>query len=273
MVLFLWLLTLLLTFEFTLEGQGYVPKVGAAGTAFGTGNAAAADLNGSFATLQKSLGSPVGLAITPTGGATAVTEGTLTTGYAWSTSKVPVAIAAEQKFGQSAVEPDVTSAIVNSDNTAIENLWNKLGGGSTSAAAANAVLRAGGDNATSLNATTSTGFTAFGQSQWRFTNQSVFASRLPCMPEAAHVLSLMRSTGSNQRWGVQSFTGTAVKGGWGPDGGNYDVRQLAVVTTQYGSFGLAMGTVAPSFAAGQQVLSKLGDWVRLNLDSLPYGHC
>jgi hypothetical protein len=247
----------------------------ATGTVIGpaVGTAAAADLNSSFATLLTSLGSPAGLAITPTGGATAIKVGNLAGGYAWSTSKVPVAIAAEDKFGQAAVQSDVVPAIVNSDNAAVEALWDKLGGGSTSAAAANAVLRAGGDTGTSLNATTSTGFTAFGQSQWTFANQSTFASRLPCMQDAQHVLTLMRSTGSNQRWGVQSFTGSAVKGGWGPDGGKYDVRQMAVVTTQYGSFGLSMGTVAPTFEAGQQVLNKIGDWVRTNLSDLPYGHC
>jgi hypothetical protein len=220
-----------------------------------------------FAQLDSGLGVPVGLAITPTGGGPTVRYGDLAVLGAWSTAKVPVAIAAEQRFGAPAVASRVQPSIVNSDNDAQSDLWKRLGGGQQAANAANAVLRADG------NPGSDGLFGSDGQSTWSFAAQSRFASRLGCTPQAAHVVSLMRGVAPVQRWGVQSIPGTAVKGGWGPDGDGYDVRQMALVPTPRGTFGLAMGTRAPTFEAGQRVLNRVGAWVRANLATLPAGRC
>ncbi|GAA4401042.1 hypothetical protein [Tsukamurella soli] len=238
------------------------------------GVAQAADLTSSFAAVQSAVGVPVGLAIAPANGAADVVLGNDPGTVAWSTSKVPVAIAAEQQFG-SAVSADVSAAITESDNAAAQRLWDRLGSGQQAATATQNVIRAGGDGATVVNPTVSrAGYTAFGQTQWTYANQATFAAHLTCMAAAAPVLALMRNVASDQQWGVQSITGAAVKGGWGPTtDGRYYVRQMAVINTNAGQVGLAMGTVAATFAAGQAVLNKVGAWVGQNIPNLTYGHC
>ncbi len=240
----------------------------------GAGIANGADLASSFAAVQAAVGVPVGIAIAPGNGSTNVVLGNDPGGVAWSTSKVPVAIAAEQEFG-SAVSSDVGLAITESDNAAAEALWEKLGSTAQATAATQQVIRAGGDGATVVNGTvTRAGYTGFGQTQWTYANQATFAAHLTCMPAAQPILALMRNVASDQQWGVQSITGAAVKGGWGPTtDGRYDVRQMAVINTQVGQVGVSMGTVAADFAAGQQVLNKVGAWVRQNIPNFTYGHC
>jgi hypothetical protein len=72
--------------------------------------------------------------------------GALSTGVAWSTGKVPVAMAAlDAGVG---AQSDLSRAITASDNSAGERLWSALGAGARAAAAATAQLRAAGDEHT-----------------------------------------------------------------------------------------------------------------------------
>ena len=99
------------------------------------------------AVLSQQPGS-VGVAIGPVGGdLPAQAFGDLDTDVAWSTIKVPLALAAQRAGGRMALSA-ITEAIVNSDNAAAEQLWSMLGTPAQAAAAVQRVLAESGDTKT-----------------------------------------------------------------------------------------------------------------------------
>lgn len=216
------------------------------------------------------------------GGGRVVAAGSVTGLPAWSTSKVPLVMAAMDR--SPGPEPTVTAgmraAITRSDNAAAEAIWSSLGAPAAAASAVQQVLRAGGDTVTTVQSRkVRPEFSAFGQTLWEDEPAAGFASRLPCSPSGRATATLMRSVDADQQWGVSGLGGAqsvGVKGGWGPGtDGAYVVRQLAVVQTARGSTGLMM-SVRPrdgSLASGRAALTRLGETVRANLGALPAGGC
>ncbi|GAA1481608.1 hypothetical protein GCM10009624_20480 [Gordonia sinesedis] len=219
-----------------------------------------------------------GLAIVAVGrnGGTPVVVGNRTTQVAWSTIKVPLAIAAQRANGQSAA---ATAAIVNSDNDAATTLWNSLGSPTEAAAAVTGVLREGGDSTTQVpSRQLRPPFTIFGQTPWPLPQAAEFAAHLPCMAGTEQVLSLMGRVAGNQQWGAEIMSqakSTAVKGGWGPGvGGGYLVRQVGVITFRDGrQAGVAMSSVGGSMSDGIATLNAMANWLNRNIAALPRGAC
>ncbi|WP_245569771.1 hypothetical protein [Gordonia shandongensis] len=243
------------------------------------------DLQKSFSSLSRSLtkATPgrIGLALTPTGGARGQFFGTVRTARAWSTLKVPVAVAAE-RAGVDDLARLESSSIRRSDNDAAETLWTSLGSTREAVDAVTGVLREGGDTRTRVISELSRPPGFPGATRWATTDQSVFAANLPCLDGADPVLRNMGSVAANQRWGLARSTSrtvrTAVKGGWGPvsdETGRYVVRQLAVVTTSRGSMGVSLVALPKSgtFVDGQRMLTRMAGWVRKNLRHLTVGAC
>lgn len=228
------------------------------------------------AVLSQQPGS-VGVAIGPVGGdLPAQAFGDLDTDVAWSTIKVPLALAAQRAGGRMALSA-ITEAIVNSDNAAAEQLWSMLGTPAQAAAAVQRVLAESGDTKTVVESQrVRSGFTAFGQTEWSLVDTADFASQLPCQSDSKNVLTLMREVAGNQQWGMHMVEGAAVKGGWGPGvGSGYLVRQLAIVPTANGDVAIAMATTADSgtFEAGTAILDTVSAWLSTRLDQLPAGVC
>lgn len=178
-------------------------------------------------------------------------------GPAWSTAKVPVAIAAVR------TNPELSSvmwpAITASDNAAAQQLWDELGGGEPAAQATNAVLREGGDTITMTQPLViREGFTAFGQTHWELIDQARFATGLSHMPGAEEVVSAMGNIAPDQRYGLGSIEGAIFKGGWGPElDGRYLVRQFGTIPTADGVTGVAIMAIGPDFGSAQQALTVL----------------
>lgn len=235
------------------------------------------DLAASFAALQRRLGGRVGLAFAPVGaGDHAVTVlGSWRSGSAWSTSKVPVSIAAIRDDGaapDAATRRDVVAAITVSDNNAAHRLWVSLGSTRRAAAKVDAVLRSGGDGRTRMARTSDgSGFTPFGLTTWALADQARFAAGLPCVTGAGLVLALMGKVTSSHRWGLGTLQGARFKGGWGPGpSGRYLVRQLGVLRLADGSrMGVAVATLpdSGSFTAGTRQLTAVARWLARNLTS------
>ena len=142
--------------------------------------------------------------------------GTVDGGVAWSTSKVPIAMAAIEAGTANA--NDLRQAITASDNAAAERLWSGLGPPTKAARLADAQLRAAGDASTRMEATTlRSEFTAFGQTAWGVADQARFVAGMACTKTGPQVLRLMGQVIPGQRWGL-GRTGAAaqMKGGWGP---------------------------------------------------------
>ena len=218
-------------------------------------------LQKSFDNLSNSLAAAVGIAVAVAGGRP-VSLGTLTSGVAWSTIKVPLAIAA------SAVDDAdlVFKTITHSDNAAAEELWSRLG--DSAARLVQAVIRKAGDPTTVVESRRLRAeYTPFGQTRWPLTDQAVFAAGLSRVPEASHVIELMGILSADHCWGLAA-KGIAAKGGWGPGiTDSYLVRQFGIVS---GTVGVALAAEVGDggYEAGVDAVNTLTDWLVERLPEL-----
>ena len=196
--------------------------------------------------------------------------GRWTSGVAWSTIKVPLAIAALRADSARAHDL-VVKAITESDNPSSEQLWSQLGNPADAARKVQLVIEECGDAATVVELRRlRRGFTAFGQTQWTLERQAHFAAQLSLIPCATTVIDLMRHLTIGHQWGL-SAKGIAAKAGWGPGvNGDYLVRQFGIVPTQSGQWGVALAAEAHDgrFETGVEVVNSLSDWLMSRLPSL-----
>lgn len=241
------------------------------------GSGAPSQLSG-FSQLEASLPGEVGVAIGPPGSPPAATAGSLTTGSAWSTSKVPVVMRVLAETGGpgglSATQQDeVRRALTLSDNEAALALFGDLeashGGAGGAAAAVDEVLAEAGDTATQVSSVGRDGFTPFGQTEWSLALQEQFMSMLAagCVgsPESAeYVLGLMGEVSSDS-WGLGSAGLPARwKGGWGPGtDGRYLTRQMGILEVE-GEEAIVTLAALPedgSFETGQSMATSLAQFL------------
>lgn len=215
-----------------------------------------------------------GLAMAPVGRPDLVrTAGDPGPEVAWSTVKVPLAIAALR------ARPGLTDvaqqAITVSDNAAAETLWSALGG-EPGAAAVEAVMARAGDGTTRVpTSRLRPGYSIFGQTRWVLADQARFAAGLACLPDADPVLGMMTRIDPSQQWGLGRVPGAAFKGGWGPtaDGTGYLVRQFGVIASDDGLVGVAISTHAPDLGSGAAQLSGIGDRIAAEVGNIGGGEC
>ncbi len=220
-------------------------------------------------------GSGLAVAITPVGSeAEPVVVGRPATLVAWSTIKVPLAVAASRR-GQGAAEPDVRLAIRVSDNDAALRLWESLGPAEEAAGEVQAVLREGGDARTSVNArVTVPGASPYGQTLWRLDDQARFAAGLPCLPGAEPVRRAMGEISPGHAWGLGTVDGARFKGGWGQTPGGYVVRQLGVLPVGGGrEVAVAMQARSSDHASGTRALDALGAVLDEHRTEITGGRC
>jgi hypothetical protein len=219
-----------------------------------------------FHELSRSIPATIGVAIAAADGTPLASFGTWSTGVAWSTIKVPLAIASV-RAGVGSREL-VVQTITQSDNATAEELWSQLGDPADAAQQVQAVIN---DPTTVVESRRlRTEYTAFGQTRWSLVRQAQFAARLPLIPDASDVVDLMHNLCPDHRWGLAT-KGFAAKGGWGPgiaDG--YLVRQFAIAPVQAGHVGVAMAADARDgeFETGIDVINKLADWLVEHLAEL-----
>jgi hypothetical protein len=209
-----------------------------------------------FAAVAARYSGTLGIAIALPDGGPVLTWGPLQQGPAWSTSKVPLAIAVTRADGGTpspADDVNLRAAIGRSDNGAAQALWDRLGGGAAGAAAMTAVL-ADGANASTLvpDRPLRPGYSVFGQTNWTLRDQAIFARQLPGLQGAAPTVTAMAAITADQRWGLGRHAAVpAFKGGWGPDPeGSYLVRQFGLLRLPSGR--VAGVAVAARSAAGFQ---------------------
>ncbi len=191
-------------------------------------------------------------------------------GVAWSTIKVPLALAA-LRSDQPRARGLAVKTITESDNPASERLWSLLGEPADAARRVQDVIRESGDAVTVVESRRlRTGFTAFGQTHWALEGQARFAAQLPYLPGAAAVIDLMHHITAGQRWGLAA-KGIAAKGGWGPGvAGDYLVRQFGIVAVESGHVGVALAAEAPdgAFDTGVDALNAVTGWLLAHLPEL-----
>ncbi len=201
----------------------------------------------------------VGIAVSD--GTTTIEAGRTAPEAAWSTSKVPVLIAANRTGA--ADNQLVSSAITYSDNEAAKAAWAGLGEGTAAAQAAQSVIAEAGDTATQVQSqVTRPEFTAFGQTMWSVGNQAKFMAGLRCVEGAQPIIDAMGVADPAQGYGLRTLPGALMKGGWGPSpAGSYDVRQMGIV--QLGGHDVAVALIASSpdgqYASTQTVLTSMAE--------------
>lgn len=201
----------------------------------------------------------VGIAVSD--GTTTIEAGRTAPEAAWSTSKVPVLIAANRMGA--ADSQLVSSAITYSDNEAAKAAWAGLEEGTAGAQAAQSVIAEAGDTATQVQSqVTRPDFTAFGQTMWSVGNQAKFMAGVRCVEGAQPIIDAMGVADPAQAYGLRTLPGALMKGGWGPSpAGAYDVRQMGIV--QLGGHDVAVALIASSpdgqYASTQTVLTSMAE--------------
>jgi len=230
-----------------------------------------------FTRLESTLHAKMGLVLSAVGdGQSVTTLGDWQEGPAWSTIKVPLAIAAYRQQEPPKLTEAMRAAITESDNAAAESLWATLGDPSTAAQRVQQILRETGDSTTVESRKLRPEFTAFGQTIWSLADQVRFTASAFCNNENEPIFQLMNQVEPDQSWGIGGIPDTEFKGGWGPaPSGNYLVRQIGVLTSPTGKVAVAMATEPASgqFADGTQELGEVARWLTGHLGALPAGHC
>ncbi|GAB3079802.1 hypothetical protein CAQUA_08150 [Corynebacterium aquatimens] len=193
---------------------------------------------------------------------------------AWSTIKVPIAIAALRSNPNMSAQ--AASAIQVSDNEAAKALW-----ASIDPAEADKVLAEGNSPVQIQREVTRPEFTPFGQTIWKPTDQAKFASNLKCIAGSEEVLGYMGQIAADQRYGLGQIEGARFKGGWGPTpDGKYVVRQFGLVPVQSAdgkNFDVAIAiTVFPAsgtYQDGQAMANALVEKLRPVLKDAPIARC
>jgi hypothetical protein len=235
-----------------------------------------------FARLDASLGGRQGLAVSGLGRQQSIERaGSLRTGIAWSTGKVPIAMAVLAAGLGSAEQGDLTAAITASDNAAALRLWDALGGGRSAAAATDAQLVEAGDRVTrtEYRALGGPAYTPFGQTRWSLSDQARFTAGMACTGAGAQTLALMGHVVASQRWGLGA-TGVAaeLKGGWGPGSapgvtGAYLDRQMGVITVRGKSLAVTIASrpADGTHGTGTRDLTTIARWLvaHANVRHLP----
>lgn len=194
-------------------------------------------------------------------GAGVITTGGLADQPAWSTSKVPLALAVIQSGREDTLTESIGAALRWSDNAAADDLWRALGPDDAARAqAVDDVLRQAGDDKTTVPAEQlHPPFSIFGQTQWSTQAQAGFLVQLPCLAGSTRVIADMSAVSAPQRWGLGQLPNAVFKGGWGPyASGGYLVRQVGWYSDDAGSrVPIAFAVRSSSFEAGVAVINEM----------------
>jgi len=142
------------------------------------------------------------------------------------------------------------------------------------------VLHLGGDTETTVaeGPPPAGAVTTFGQTEWNPLEAVKFyrALALGCLlheNQTQEVLGLMENIESSESWGLGSagFSSVAFKGGWGPEGGGYLVRQSGIIDPgSPDGVAVAIVTRAPTFGAGTETLTRTAQWLASHLAPQSY---
>lgn len=226
----------------------------------------AATVRARFQALESEIPGEVGLAFSPVGSRQEVEEfGTLRGGLAWSTIKVPIALAVEARGPDERGEELIDAALTVSDNEASLELWERLGSPEAAAAAVQDVLASTGDTATRVEQRIlREGYTPFGQTEWSLRAQAQLMAALPELPHSEPIRARLRRVVVEQRWGLGMLgEDVELKGGWGPDpDGRHLVRQMGIVGSRL-AVALAAVPADGTFESGVAILDRLAAWLAM----------
>jgi hypothetical protein len=231
-----------------------------------TGSSSELDVSGLAHSLEAEVGVAFGVP-----GAVPVTAGSLQSGPAWSTIKVPIALAIGENSGgmDGSQQGLVDAAITRSDNEAAAALFDQLGDLDTATARVDDVLAEAGDPGTEVSSVGRDGFSTYGQTDWSLSAQVGFMGALlnGCIADPADrsfVLDRMANVTSDT-WGLGSVGVPALwKGGWGPGvDGRYLLRQMGAITVDGRQYAVAYAVIPGDgdYESGQAAATEVARWI------------
>lgn len=238
-----------------------------------------------FAALENELDGEIGAVIGPPGSTQAESFGDLSSGSAWSTSKVPIALRLLQDVGgpsglSASQAEEMRRALTLSDNEAAAALFADLehehGGLAGASAAVGEVLREAGDSSTQISTQGRDGFSTYGQTEWSLADQQQFASALAAgcigtQESREYVLDLMGEV-SSDTWGLGSAGLPARwKGGWGPGvDGRYLVRQMGVLYVGDREAAVTLAAIPSDgqFETAEAMATSIAQWLAQRAQSV-----
>jgi len=203
--------------------------------------------------------------------------GTLTSGYAWSTIDLPVALAVANDPKQ---PPDLTyflqQAFNESSPAGDQALWQWLGDDQTAADMTTAVLRAGADQNTVIPVGAPGTYAAFSQTLWALDDQATWLGATYCSYESWLVMSYLSTPPANQRFGLARIANAMTKTGWGTQpNGALSVRQAGLLPLANGGMLAVSVAVVPADKSLETATSVLNDLsFEMNLSGTGFpSHC
>lgn len=199
-----------------------------------------AELHGIVKQVRGKYGGQLGIAVTTAEGTVHV--GARGGGPAWSTVKVPIAIAAIREGADKSL---VDLAIKESDNDAAYALWSKVKWSEKHPTAALNRVLADADSEATWQKPDANGDIKFGYARWLLPEQAKFGAHLACIPEASYVYGVMDDIVEWQQYGLTKFPNIHAKGGWGydPELDWYTQRQFGTMEIEGGAIGIAITSV------------------------------
>lgn len=200
------------------------------------------------------------VAVSVAGNGAQITAGDNAAYPAFSTMKVPLAIAALRQSPGFA--NDARLAITVSDNDAAYRMYNQVPG----AESVKVIQQAGSATTTSA---------AYGMDTlWNTSGQAQFASGLRCVAGHEPVLDLMGQITPDQRWGLGQIGGARFKGGWNTHEDGYVARQFGLVPGPNGDVAVAITAFSHGgYAESTQMLSELARGLDGMRGTLPTARC
>ncbi|WP_168581754.1 serine hydrolase [Gephyromycinifex aptenodytis] len=277
-----WLFVAVLAGSVSLAGCSGIPPepfvVSDAASRAAAAQTQANELSASFAALASTAGGQIAVAWAPVGQPEKVQHlGFTTDDDAWSTMKVPIALAAalDAEGDEDKEKVWTTAALTVSDNDAAAQLWRSLGDVQRASSKVEALLRDAGDTRTQVAQDERGVRRGFGRTSWTVSDSARFTAALPCEPEATRVLAPMGQVTPEQAWGLGKLPGSAFKGGWGPSAHGYLVRQIGLLDRGEGQVAVALMTQPKDgeHETGTATASALATWISQNLRPGDAGRC
>ncbi len=173
---------------------------------------------------------------------------------AWSTIKVPIALAIAQQGKGDEMAGAISASLHDSDNDTAAQLWSALSGSQFERAQiVDDLFVSVGDKTTKID-----GQGYFGLTLWDVADQVTFLKQMPCVSGADQIIGDMSNIREDLRWGIGQLPNPVFKGGWGLDNGVYTSRQLGWFTTEDGDrVLLAIALSCPDHETGSKALTEM----------------
>ena len=207
------------------------------------------------------------------------TAGSLTSGPAWGTLDVPIAVAIlDLDSLPSNLTYMLTKSISESSLSSDEALYTFLGNTETASKAVDRVFQEYGDPVTTVATSTSRqGIPAFTQTDWTVASQSEFAGQLWCSSSDWYIISRMQHVDDEHSYGFGNVVSSYIKTSEGTtEDGSVVLRQMAIIPTSNGNrVGVSLVVTARAGQAdtAREAADAVAGQVYFTAHGFGAGHC